>query len=71
MLTCHRYLLTRFGLPTPWAPEEVIVYIAKLRKELDQNYHIFNWHNRVWAQKPFDAPKEVQQPLLETVAPAA
>ena len=43
---------------------------AKMRKEMDQNYHIYQWCRRVWAQKPFDEPSKVKQPD-ENVEPTA
>lgn len=40
----------------PWTPEEVHVYLGKLRKELEnRNWHQYIRQRRVWAQKPFDA----------------
>lgn len=37
------FLLTRFGAPTPWSPEEVRVYVAKVRNELqDPKKHIYH-----------------------------
>lgn len=36
------YLLTKFGVPVPWAKEEVLVLLAKVRKEL-QDPHIHMW----------------------------
>ncbi|KAJ6155765.1 hypothetical protein N7470_006331 [Penicillium chermesinum] len=36
------WLLTHFGDPSPWAKEEVLVYIAQMRQELmDMRYHIY------------------------------
>lgn len=35
-----------FGAPEPWTAEEVEVYCAKIRKELDQKYHIYQLHRR-------------------------
>ncbi|OKP12453.1 hypothetical protein PENSUB_1913, partial [Penicillium subrubescens] len=37
------WLLTRFGEPQPWSKEEVYVYVAQLRKELQSPYHHV-WH---------------------------
>lgn len=42
--------------------------LAKLRQELDQNWHIYQTCKRVWAMKPFDAPQAVPEPTVETVA---
>lgn len=37
------FLLTKFGLPTPWSMEEVQIYTAKLRKELSNSrFHIYH-----------------------------
>lgn len=36
------WLLTKFGEPTPWSKDEVIVYVAKLRAELkNPRYHTY------------------------------
>lgn len=48
------WLMTNFGEPEPWSAEEVYVYAAKLRRELEKGYHIYNKSRRVWAQKPYD-----------------
>ena len=48
------FLLTHFGTPQPWTQEEVMVFTAKVRKEIDSGYHIYNKARRVWAQKPYD-----------------
>lgn len=38
-----RYLLTKFGLPEPWSIEEVQVYVAKVRAEINNpRYHIYH-----------------------------
>ncbi|RDW56365.1 hypothetical protein BP5796_13240 [Coleophoma crateriformis] len=47
------FLLTKFGAPTPWSPEEVLVYTAKVRAELmNPKYHTYHHARRVWAKKP-------------------
>ncbi len=51
------YILTSFGKPEPWSPGECQVWFAKLRRELNKNWHIYQKGFRVWAQKPFDEPK--------------
>lgn len=52
------YLLTKFGDPEPWSPEEVKIYTAKARKELEnREYHAYVKMRRVWAQKPLEATK--------------
>ena len=49
------FLLTHFGEPTPWSPEEVQIYVAKYRNELkDPTIHGYNRMRRVWAQKPYE-----------------
>lgn len=36
------WLLTKFGSPEPWAKEEVLVYVAKLRAELkNPRFHVY------------------------------
>jgi hypothetical protein len=36
------WLLTKFGSPEPWTRDEVLVYLAKLRKELkNPRFHIY------------------------------
>lgn len=64
------FLLTHFGEPTPWQPEEVQVYLAKARNEFNtEGYHIYSTARRVWAQKPYDTEKKVEEKAkLETVA---
>lgn len=39
----------------PWSAEEVQMYLAKLRNELDnRGWHQYILQRRVWAQKPFE-----------------
>lgn len=45
--------LTRFA-PKLWTAEEVLVYVAKMRQEVDQNWHVYQHAKRVWAQRPYD-----------------
>lgn len=52
------YLLTKYGDPVPWTQQEVLVYVAEMRKALrNPRYHAFQRGKRVWARKPF--PDEV------------
>lgn len=45
--------LTRFRKPTPWTPDEVQVYLAKVRQEINApRLHAYYERKRVWAQKP-------------------
>lgn len=60
--------MTNFGEPEPWSVEEVHVYAAKVRKELEMGYHIYNKSRRVWAQKPFEAKKVGQEVEVENLA---
>ncbi|KAG4429480.1 hypothetical protein IFR05_015043 [Cadophora sp. M221] len=49
------YLLTKFGEPTPWSPEEVQVYVARVRNEISRpELHCYHYTRRVWAQKPLE-----------------
>ncbi len=48
------YLLTKFGSPTPWSPEDVVGYAAKLKQELDWGRHIYDPGRRMWGKKPFE-----------------
>ena len=43
-----RFLLTKFGDPEPWSPEEVLVFLAQMRKELNMGYHTYFKVRRVW-----------------------
>lgn len=62
--------MTRFGEPEPWTPEEVHVYLAKVRKEIENpDIHAYVFRRRVWAQKPFDnEPEDEQKVEVENVA---
>lgn len=47
--------MTNHGKPQPWSPEEVQVYLAKVRNEINApGLHAYSLKRRVWAQKPFD-----------------
>ena len=49
------YLLTHFGEPQPWSPEQVQKLLMEMRQDLNnRKYHPFCYTRRVWAQKPFD-----------------
>ena len=49
------YLLTRYGEPEPWSSEKVHVYLANVRKEMENpRVHAYLFKRRVWAQKPMD-----------------
>lgn len=61
ILTCTQWLLTKYGAPKPWSPEEVHVYVAQARNELKAGYHIYQDVKRVWAQKPLDAKEKAVQ----------
>lgn len=52
------HMFTNIGDPDPMAPEEVQCYLAQIRGDLEQkSWHPYILNKRVWAQKPFDAPK--------------
>ena len=58
--------LPKFGQPQPWSQEEITVWCAMLKREIDEGYHIYHNNKRVWAQKPFDSgPVEVVAKELE------
>ncbi|KAJ5386837.1 hypothetical protein N7509_009378 [Penicillium cosmopolitanum] len=47
------YLLTKFGLPEPWSIEEVQVFVAKARAEINNpKHHIYHFSRRIWARRP-------------------
>lgn len=62
--------MTRFGEPTPWTPDEVQVFLAKVRQEANApGLHAYWPKKRVWAQKPFDrAPKTESKHKVENLA---
>ena len=47
------FFLTRF-VPKPRTAAEVLVYVAKMRLEVDHGWDIYQHAKRVWAQKPYD-----------------
>lgn len=49
------FILTHYGVPEPWTPEEVHVWDAKMRKEIcNPAYHAYCLKRRVYVQKPLD-----------------
>ena len=49
------YLFASVGTPEVWSPEEVQVYLARFRAELDnRKVHAYQKVRRVWAQKPLE-----------------
>lgn len=50
------FLMTHFGEPEPWTPEQVKVFLAeKLIPEMSNiKYHCYGFARRVWAQKPLN-----------------
>lgn len=43
------FALTRWGQPTPWRPEEVQVWLAKVRNDInDPRIHSYDIWRRVW-----------------------
>lgn len=50
------FLLTHFGSPEPWTPEQVQELCKAMRRDLDdRKIHSYHLQRRVWAQKPLDA----------------
>lgn len=43
----------KFGEPKPWTPEEVQMYLTRVRNELDKGYHIYQKARRVWVGPSF------------------
>lgn len=63
------FAFTHFGEPVPWTAEEVQVWLAKFRKDVEnQGIHAYYLKRRVWAQKPFDEPKDEQKVEVENLA---
>lgn len=49
------FILTHYGVPENWTPEEVHVWVALMWKEINNPaYHAYCWKRRVYAQKPLD-----------------
>ncbi len=47
------HLFTQHGEPSNWLPDEVTLYCARLRGEIENpDIHPYHWSKRVWAQKP-------------------
>lgn len=47
----NRYVLTKFGQPEPWTPEEVQVYLAKVNRDIETpGVHGYNHYRRVWVR---------------------
>ncbi|KAJ5291454.1 hypothetical protein N7478_000705 [Penicillium angulare] len=48
------YLLTKCGDPMPWSKDEVLVYVAQMRKALtNPRTPAYQYAKRIWARKPF------------------
>lgn len=61
-------MLTKWALPKPSTVEEVQVWLAKARNEVNKGYPIYHKYTRVWAQKPFEALKKAQDAELESLS---
>lgn len=52
------WLLTQHGLPEPWTPEQVRLFVKRVGDELVQNHkengNLWHYSRRVWAQKPYE-----------------
>ena len=47
----NRYLLTKFGQPEPWTPEEVQLYLAKVKRDIETpRVHEDNHYSHVWVR---------------------
>ena len=62
------WVFTKYGEPEPWSAEQVQVYVKELKEELDKGYHIYQRGKRIWAQKPYDAPKAKQEPTVDAAS---
>ena len=68
VLILPRFILTKYGLPQPWSPEEVQALLAKARSEYNNNkYHIYFEFRRVWGQKPLEPKAEKVDAEVENV----
>lgn len=65
-----RFALTRFGEPRPWAPKEVLVFVATVKQEVNNpDIHAYYLRKRVWAQKPYDTkPKNESKVEVDNLA---
>ena len=54
------YLLTIYGEPEPWSPEEVQVFLAKVREEYNSGWHMYLKIKWVWGMKQFDAEPDTE-----------
>lgn len=52
------WLLTR-------SEQDVMVYLAKLRRELDQGYYIYQYSRRVWAQTSYDGENKRVKTIVQ------
>lgn len=61
--------MTKFGEPEPWSPEEVHVFLAKMRKEMeDPKLHGYFYKRRVWGQKPWDSATKKPTAQTQTIS---
>lgn len=62
------YLLTKYGDPVPWTKEEVLVYVAEMRKALkNPHFHAYQRAKRIWAKKPLSDEPIVRNESLDIV----
>jgi len=46
-------VLTKYGDPSSWSTDEVLVYVAQMRKALtDPRINAHQYAKRIWARKP-------------------
>ena len=63
------FAFTHFGEPEPWTADEVQIWLAKFRKDVEtKGIHAYYLKRRVWAQKPFNESKEEKKVEFETAA---
>ena len=65
-------MLTNYGLPEPWTPEQVRMFVSKALEAVNnEESHIYHRAKRVWAQKPFGPRRSVSPaPADETATEA-
>lgn len=63
------WLLTNYGLPEPWTPEQVRMFVSKALEAVNNDEsHIYHRAKRVWAQKPFGSKRPVSLAPAEETA---
>ena len=61
-------MLTKFGTPQPWSVDEVQVFLAMARQDMDNpRSHAYMVYKRVWAQKPYDTKPKEEKAVVQNV----